>query len=161
MVRIEVVDTNVWASVDKIPPKDQIEADCIKACIEWFQAFRQGEDEYKIAVDMAFKILTEYHGQIKKGGLAERYLNDILSQPMTRIVFTEVEYDENGHAILLDNIMDDPSDRKFIAVALHFEPPALIINATDTDWEKSRDKLEDANITIQELCPDYIAAKIK
>ena len=161
MARIEVVDTNVWASVDKIPPKDKTEAECIKACIEWFQEFRQGDTEYKIAVDMAFKILTEYRGQIKKGGLAEQYLNDLLAQPIDRIEFVEVEYDENGHAILPDDIMDDLSDRKFVAVALHFDPPALIINALDTDWQKSKEKLEVADITIQELCPDYVASKIK
>jgi hypothetical protein len=36
MAKIEVVDTNMWANVDKIPPKDKIEAECIKACIQWF-----------------------------------------------------------------------------------------------------------------------------
>lgn len=57
--------------------------------------------------------------------------------------------------------MDDPSDRKFVAVALHFDPPALIINAMDTDWQKSKEKLLKADIRVQELCLKYIETKIK
>src|SRR5688572_2975390 len=107
MAKIEVVDTNVWASIDKIPPENAIEAACIKACLEWGKKFSEAGEDYKIAVDISWKILTEYRGQIRKGGLAEQYLNKILSQPITRIEFVEIEFDENGHAILEENIMDD------------------------------------------------------
>lgn len=161
MARIEVMDTNVLASIDKIPPKDKIEKDCIEACIEWFKLFRESDATYKLAVDMGWKILNEYRGQVKKGGLAERYLNEMLAQPITRLKFVEIEYDENGNAILEDDFMDDPSDRKFVAVALHFDPPTPIVNASDTDWEKSKEKLAKANIIVQELCPNYIKTKLK
>lgn len=159
---IEVVDTNVWAAIDKIPPKDKIEANCIKACVEWAQAFIAGGESRRIAVDMTFKILTEYRGQIKKGGLAEQYLNQLQSQPMARIEFVEIEFDDDGNAILPDTITGiDASDRKFVAVALNFDPHLLIINALDSDWEKARETLDAAGIAVQELCPDYVQAKMK
>lgn len=161
MAKIEVMDTNVLASVGKLPPDDEIEANCIIACIEWFKVFREGDENYKLAVDIGWKILNEYRGQVKQGSLAERYLNELLSQPITRLEFVKIEYDDNGNAILKSDIMDDPSDRKFVAVALHFNPPALIINATDTDWEESKEKLVKNNIIVQELCPKYIEVKIK
>jgi hypothetical protein len=161
MAKIEVVDTNVWASIDKIPPANATEAACVKACFEWGKQFSEAGEDYKIAVDMAWKILTEYRGQIKKGGLAEQYLNRILSQPVTRIEFAQIEFDENGHAILEENIMDDPSDRKFVAVALTFDPIPPILNAMDSDWAKSAEKLAKAGIVVEELCLSYIQSKIE
>lgn len=159
--RIEVFDTNVWALIDKIPPETGAERLCILACIEWMRAFLEAEDDYQLAVDMQWKILIEYRNQIRQGGLAEQYLNSLMSQPIKRLKFVSIEYDENGHAILDEDIMDDPSDRKFVAIALSFDDPAPIVNATDTDWEKDRDKLEAAGLTIIQLCPDYIDEKIK
>ena len=81
---------------------------------------------------------------------------------VTRIEFVEIEFDYDGYAIIPNpDIMPDEDDRKWIAVALNFDPPAPIINATDTDWEKSREKSEAAGLTVRELCPDYIQAKLK
>ncbi len=160
MPKVEVVDTNVWANIDKLPPENAIEANCILACLKWSKAFINGGDDYQLAVDMRFKILNEYRGQIKQGGLAERYLNELLSQPITRLRFVSIEYDEDGIAKLDKDLIDDPSDRKFVAVALKFDPIPTIINATDTDWEKSKEKLSQAGINVQELCPTYISSKL-
>lgn len=160
MPKVEVVDTNVWANIDKLPPENAIEANCILACLKWSKAFVSGGDDYQLAVDMGWKILNEYRGQIKRGGLAERYLNELLSQPITRLRFVSIEYDDDGIAKLEQNIIDDPSDRKFVAVALKFDPIPPIINATDTDWEKSKETLSKAGIRVQELCPVYINDKL-
>ncbi len=159
---VEVVDTNVWVNMDKIPPDSEAERQCILACIEWGAAFNRGTDEDQIAVDITWKILNEYRRNIKRGGLAERYLNTLLSQPMSRLKWAEIEFDEHGHAILPDKeLVTDPSDRKFVAVSLAFQPPAPIINATDTDWAKSGDKLNEAGIQLEELCPQYVQEKLK
>lgn len=159
--RIEIVDTNVWANMDNLPPKNALEAQCLLACLDWGKAFSEGDERHKLAVDIGWKILNEYRGQIKQGGLAERYLNEILSQPITRLILRQIEYDENGHAILEDEtLMTDPSDRKFVAVALTFNPPVPIVNSTDTDWAKDKAQLDEAGIPVLELCPDYIASKM-
>lgn len=135
------------------------EKTCALACVEWGSSFSKGSEQ--LAVDIGWKIISEYRENIQRGGLAERYLNEFFSHPWERIVFVKIEYDKDGHAILPHpTLIADPSDRKFVAVALHFHPPALIVNATDTDWEKERDKLTAAGITVQELCPEYIAQKL-
>ncbi|MAS35008.1 MAG: hypothetical protein CL610_13445 [Anaerolineaceae bacterium] len=151
----KVVDSNVWVIMDDLQEKA-----CALVCVEWGSSFSNGED--KLAVDRSWKIISEYRENIQKGGLAERYLNEFFSQPWERIEFVDIELDRDGIALLPDsNLISDPSDRKFVAVALRFEPPALIINATDTDWAKDHDKLATAGITVQELCPAYIQEKLK
>jgi hypothetical protein len=157
---IEVVDTNVWVNMDKIPPESEAERECILACIQWGSAFSRGSDDDKIAVDDAWAILKEYRRNIKPGGLAERYLNDVFSQPITRLELVHIEFDENGHAIVDQNIIHDPADHKFVAVSLKFRPPAPLVNATDTDWTNSKDKLNAAGIPIRELCPRYLQEKV-
>lgn len=158
---IEVVDTNVWVNIDKIPPDSETERECILACLQWGSTFRQSDEDYKLAVDDAWKILSEYRRNIKSGGLAERYLNDLLSQPITRLTFVTIQFDEHGHAKLSTDLIHDPNDRKFVAVSLQFQPPAVIVNSTDTDWEEARNKLEQQGIPLRSLCPDYIQGKTK
>ncbi len=85
-------------------------------------------------------------------------LSRLETQPREeRLIELSIEFDEDGYATLPDGItFHDPSDRKFIAVALKFTPPAQIINATDTDWAVEKSSLSSAGITVQELCPSYI-----
>lgn len=157
-----VVDTNVWAMVDKtIADVSTIEElDCIEACKNWLKLFTESDD--RLAIDWMYKILAEYRGQIKKGGLAEQLLNRLEAQPRDRLVELEIEFDENGYAILPDDIeFHDRNDRKFIAVAIQFDPYAPIYNATDTDWAKEKPSLIEHGFTIHELCDDYIQSKLK
>ena len=157
-----VIDTNVWAMIDKTiaDVNTAEELDCIKACQEWIKAFISGDD--RLAVDTMYKILGEYRQNIKKGGLAEQYLNRLESQPRDRIKDKEIEFDVDGYAILPDDwVFHDPSDCKFIAVSISFDPYAPIYNATDTDWEKEKPSLQEKGLIIHELCPDYIEVRIK
>jgi hypothetical protein len=158
---VEVVDTNVWVNMDKLSVETDAERACVQACQEWGAAFSQGTDNHRLAADYTWAIFNEYRRNIKPGGLAEQYLNRLLSQPITRLELVEIRFDENHHAILPENIsINDPNDRKFIAVSLAFQPPAPIVNATDTDWAKEQTQLAAAGIPVKELCPDYLAEKI-
>lgn len=164
--KIEIVDTNVWVMLGNIPPDNEIERECVLACIQWGKRFNESGEEYKIAVDMKWKILTEYRNNIREGSLAQQYLNTLLSQPIMRLVFKPIQYDDNDHAIIdvdldTDDQKFDPSDKKFVAVALAFDDPPPIINATDTDWEKHKVPIEAAGITVHSLCPDYITDKLE
>lgn len=157
-----VVDTNVWAMVDKtIADVDSIEElDCIEACQEWLKFFTTSDD--RLIIDWMYKILSEYRQQIKQGGLAEQLLNQLESKPRDRLVESEIEFDEHGYAVLPDDItFEDGNDRKFIAVAIQSDPFAPIYNATDTDWEKEKPALIAYGLEIHELCPDYIQSKMK
>lgn len=159
---IEVVDTNVWVMMDKLPPHSEAELNCILACVEWGKAFNNAGDAHKIAADMGYKILKEYFANVKKGGLAEQYLRTLLTQPVTRIELVEILFDAQGYAVLPNEILiNDKDDRKWVAVALQFDPHLPILNATDTDWIKDKAKLAQAKIDVRELCDDYIQEKLK
>jgi hypothetical protein len=50
----------------------------------------------------------------------------------------------------------DPSDKKFVAVAVshHANPPIRV--ALDRGWVRHREALKDARVEIEFLCPDDI-----
>ena len=135
---IEVVDTNVWVNIDKLPPQSEAERQCILACFEWGRSFNNAGGDHKIAADISYKILKEYFANIKKGGLAEQYLRTLLTQPITRIELVEIQFDEHDHAIVPNGLVSDPNDRKWVAVKLQFNPTLHILNSTDNDWVKDK-----------------------
>ena len=154
-----VVDTNVWAMADRLIveglPKE--EENCIRACRDWLERFVRSED--RLIVDWTYRIILEYRRNISDGGFAEQELNKLETQSGKRFVGQQIEFDDHGHAILPPQIaFHDPTDRKFIALAMQFNPYAPIYNATDTDWTK--EKLAERGFAIYELCPDYIHSKL-
>ncbi|RMF80111.1 MAG: hypothetical protein D6737_09145 [Chloroflexi bacterium] len=52
-------------------------------------------------------------------------------------------------------------DRKFVAVALAHDSRPTLVNATDTDWHAVHEQLQQLKIAIIELCPDYLAERLK
>ena len=156
-----VVDTNIWAMASKSAAEmTNDELKCSEICIEWLKIFVSSDD--RLIVDLTYRILTEYRANITKGSLAEQYLNQLQSRPLDRFVYMQVEFDDNDYAILPEHItFDDEDDRKFIAVAIQFDPYAPIYNATDTDWAEEKESLINQGFTIHELCEDYIQVKLK
>lgn len=155
-----VVDSNVWAMVDK--PFDTLskaELLCVIECRKWLKSFIESED--RLVVDLVKQmIIREYRGVIPKGGLAERYLNELERKPRDkRLVEVIIAYDENNCAVLPFDLQDE-DDRKFAAVALEHKPTPPIVDASDTDWELSKAVLSAAGLTVIELCPAYIQALI-
>jgi hypothetical protein len=53
----------------------------------------------------------------------------------------------------------DPSDQKFLAVALKSQFSATINNATDSDWEDFSEAIERLGIKIHQLCPGFQGSK--
>ncbi len=47
----------------------------------------------------------------------------------------------------------DPSDRKFLAVAVVSR--ATIVNATDSDWSEQQTLTECLDVTVEQLCPQH------
>ena len=155
-----VVDTNVWVLADRITSisaeTSSIEADCIEACYRWMQQFVTSGD--RLVVDRSYRIFREYRDNISKGGLAEQELNRLESIPLERLVYVDIEFDRDGHAIVPADVMiEDESDRKFIAVAITSMPYAPIYNASETDWTEEQERLSQFGLFVHELCPDYIA----
>ncbi len=156
-----VIDTNVWVMVDKIKDVGKLsltEIDCIDACQKWLRHFSTSHARLVVDGYLTRKILTEYRRNIK-GRQAQDLLNQLERLPRERLVEIDIAFDADGFAILPFHTAD-PKDRKFIAVALAHAPMPPIVDATDTDWTKEKINLNAYGITIIELCPEYISAKL-
>ncbi len=157
-----VVDTNVWVMVDKPISEVNTEAekDCIIACADWLQGFIESDDRLVVDSLVTYKVISEYRRNVKKGGIAESLLNQLTGRLFYRLVERQIEFDEDGYAILPEGIdFEDPADHKFIALAMTSNPYAPIYNATDTDWAKEAEGLKQQGFTIYELCPAYIQSR--
>ncbi|MCY3914631.1 MAG: hypothetical protein OXG49_01330 [Chloroflexi bacterium] len=158
-----VIDTNVWVLADRITSISAeipaIETDCIETCYQWIQQFAASGD--RLVVDRSYRIFHEYRNNIRQGGLAEQELNRLESNLLERLVFVDIAFDRDGHAIVPADVMiKDESDRKFIAVAIASEPYAPIYNATETDWTEEQERLSQFGLVVHELCPDYIEQRM-
>ncbi len=60
--------------------------------------------------------------------------------------------ESRGFAELPKNELD-PSDRKFLAVAV--KAGAAILNATDSDWDEQSALLERLGVPLEQLCPQH------
>lgn len=157
-----VVDTNVWITAGKLAEEvDTIEeVDCIEACIDWTNAFLSGDE--RVLVDTDGKVFDEYYRFVSAGRFPGSSLFELYNNLWERFESIEIEYDEDGYAILPDTIsFHDLADRKFVALAIAQEPIAPIYNASDTDWAKEREQLAQHGLSIHELCPDYIEVNIR
>ena len=47
----------------------------------------------------------------------------------------------------------DPSDRKFLAVAVAAE--AVVLNATDSDWGEHEPLMDELGVEVKQLCPQH------
>lgn len=120
-----------------------------------------GTVEDRLVVDLTYRIISEYRGQIPPAGQSARWLNQLETQPRDRLVEVIIQFDANGHAVLPPELeIHDNNDRRFVAVALAHDPTPPIVNATDTDWAQERERLAAGGITMQELCPDFIAERL-
>lgn len=134
------------------------ELDCKEACMQWLSAFMQGDD--RLVVDYQYEIYKEYRNEIQSHRpLAYAWLNQLQRAPRHKEVWVSIVLDEHGHAKIPIELQDE-ADRKFVAAALAHTPIPPIIDATDTDWEKDKAKLTAVGLTVQELCPAYIADKL-
>lgn len=138
-----VIDANVWAMADRLITEELPieEENCIKACRDWLERFVDGDE--CLVVDWQYAIISEYRRNISANGFAEQLLNRLESVSRSRFASFVLEIDKNNHAILPEGfVLDNPSDRKYVAAAVQSDPYAPIYNATDTDWAIEREQLE-------------------
>ena len=111
-----------------------------------------------VAVDDGGRILDEYgthfsfSGAPGLGDAFFKYLHDRQYQEarVRRFVITPSEDDKRGFEELPENTFD-PSDRKFLAVAVVAK--AVVVNATDSDWSQAHDLMRELDVEVEELCP--------
>lgn len=154
----DVVDTNVIVTANG--KASHAPDDCVLASIDALSRLRE---RGVVALDDGGRILREYLGHAsRKGqpGVGDAFVKHVCDNLYDTaycllVTITSRSTDED-----FVEFPDDPDlanfdwdDRKFVAVARTVNPPAMIVNATDTDWWHYRDILARHCVNIDFLCP--------
>jgi hypothetical protein len=152
-----VVDTNVLIVANKKAPQASLE--CILSCIKYLNNLRESGI---LVIDSGWLIIGEYqHKNSDSGqpGVGDAFLKWVLTNRtnprhceqvhITKIA--ENDFTEFPRSESLANF--DPSDRKFVAVALTHPQRPAIANAVDSDWRNHEIALAQHGIKVDFLCP--------
>ncbi len=148
-----VVDTNVAVVAEG--GSESVSESCRQACEEALGAL---VEEGVVVVDKGGRIVEEYEKRLghAPGGVGASFFKHVWDEQwrgekVRRVTITEAE-EERGFEELPPNGLD-PSDRKFLAVAVVGK--ARILNAVDSDWCEQRRLTEDLSVDVVQLCPEY------
>jgi len=135
-----VVDTNVAVIANK--RSEQASQDCVITCAERLTRITSGVD--KLALDDRWRIIEEYQRNLHSSGqpgLGDMFCRWVLTNrenpqrcervKITPIGGSETDFGEFPSDVALSDF--DPSDRKFIAVALAHpqQPPILQVERSE------------------------------
>lgn len=157
---MKVIETNVAIAANGRNTHASLE--CQLACVVFLSNIVAKKG--LIAIDELGLILEEYARHLNYSGQPEvgdeffKYLHDhqYYSQRVLRVNITPSDVRERGFDELPVNSMD-PSDRKFLAVAL--VAGAEVINALDSDWHENIEEINEIGVEVSQLCPEH-ACKI-
>ncbi len=150
-----VVDTNVAIAANG--RETHADLQCQRSCVERLATVVREET---IAIDDAGLIFDEYarhlsrSGQPGVGDLFLKHVFDHQYQPgrIRRVTLRRSADTRRGFEDLPENTLD-PSDRKFLAVAV--VAGAAVLNATDSDWDEQTALLNQLQVQVHQLCPQH------
>ena len=150
-----VVDTNV--AIVANGRGTHVDEQCQLACV---QKLRSLVAQETVAIDDGWLVLGEYKKHLNFSGMpgvGDIFFKHVVNNQsqgkyVRRIAVTPTEDDGRGFEELPENTLD-PSDRKFLAVAVAAE--AVVLNATDSDWDEQRVLLDELGVEVGQLCPRY------
>ncbi len=156
-----VLDTNV--AVVANGKHEAANTQCIGACVTVLMQTRN----QVVLVDTGYRIFDEYRRQLShKGqpGLGDAFFKWLWENqanpdrcrqvPITPHAGSDAGFEEFPNDARLAGF--DPSDRKFVAVALGSGVDPDIVNASDTDWWEYREALRDHGVRVRFLCPELM-----
>jgi hypothetical protein len=156
-----VIDTNVLHVANQTA--QQAGPDCVLRVVQRLEAIRAGE---RVCLDHLGLILQEYidqrfqfAGQPGVGNAFFRWLFvNQANEQCCEVVTVHPTNQENTAFQEFPNDPAlagfDPSDRKFVAVALASKLSPKILNAVDSDWWDFREALSDNGVAVDFLCPN-------
>lgn len=155
------VDTNVAVVANE--GHHEASPGCVIACTDLLEKIRNGEA--LVVIDDGWEILNEYQrnlsssGQPGPGDAFLKWLHQNLRNP-NRCECVPLDPDESrGYRQFPEDPVlagFDPSDRKFVAVALASRNRPAVANAVDSDWWEHREALAKAGVRVEDLCPDQV-----
>ena len=154
-----VVDTNV--AIVANGRGTHADMRCQLTCVKKLKTVAADE---VVAIDAAGAILDEYathlsfSGKPGMGDVFFKYVFDHQHQDdrVRRVAVTPSGDDRRGFEELPENAFD-PSDRKFLAVAVVGR--AVVLNATDSDWGEQEALVDGLGVEVSQLCPRYASRR--
>lgn len=157
-----VVDTNVPIVANGT--SEQASPSCIHTCRLQLDKIVNGASI--LVIDNEWRILQEYKSNLHldKRGAGNKFLKWLLrnrTNPQRCEQISITLKSDAQHAGDFCEFPDDadlahfdPSDRKFVAVALAHADKPPILNATDSDWWHYQQPLVAHGVRVDFLCPD-------
>lgn len=162
-----VVDTNVPKTANGVDTP-QASPRCIAGCNRTLAEIRSG---HILVLDDGWAILREYMGQLNSSGQpgpGDAFLRWILLNQANPRSVAQVAITPNLNTASFDEFPQDPallgfdpSDHKFVAVALTHPRRPPIYNATDSDWWNYHAALAAHNLRIEFVCPDLVPGSVQ
>lgn len=158
-----VVDTNVAVVANGKSP--QASSDCIIQCVKRLE--RVMTDIDKLVLDDSWRILDEYKDNLRSAGqpgIGDAFLKWVLTNwaNSDRCDLVEINQSAADETVFAEFPDDpdlagfDPSDRKFIAVALAHPENPTILQAVDSKWWDFRHALHNNAVAVEFICEDDI-----
>ncbi|MCI5208671.1 MAG: hypothetical protein D3910_07730 [Candidatus Electrothrix sp. ATG2] len=121
---------------------------------------RQGTegDWTRINNDMLPGLITAPMGEPGVGDYFFKYVHDHQLVERNCLLVQITQDKEKGFVEFPDHpdlYSFDPSDRKFVAVAMASGLNPAICNATDSDWAEHKAALRDVQVSVVQLCPQH------
>ncbi len=150
-----VVDTNVAIVANGRGTHADLR--CRLTCVKRLNSIVAGE---VVAIDDKDLILAEYKKHLSFSGMPgvgdlffKHLFNSQFQENRVRRVAVEPsEDDRRGFEALPENTFDR-SDRKFLAVAVVAK--AVVLNATDSDWDEHEALMNRLGVQVRQLCPQH------
>ena len=130
---------------------------CQLACVEQLEAVVAQD---VVAIDDGRAILAEYGKHLRSSGMPGtgdmfyKHVLNLLYRPNRVRMVAVIPSEDPGRGFeeLPENTFD-PSDRKFLAVAVVAQ--AVVLNATDSDWGEHEALMHTLGVEISQLCPQH------
>jgi len=161
-MRAFVVDVNI--AIVANGRSSHADVGCISACVA---ALINIHDNGKIVLDDGMKILYEYMAQLSMAGqpgIGDAFMRWVWEHQAVdsrcERVFLKPNPDDPDGFLEFPTDPDlrtfDPSDRKYVVVALGSRARPVVLNAVDTDWWEHRVALTKNGIHLRFLCPQHM-----
>lgn len=165
-----LVDTNVLIVASAADEGSPFRADATpvedaqlrEQVLDWLAQFEADPTRHAV-LDTDWHVCSEYQHKLSEqdyGWLAMMHKID-----RNEVVWVDVALDPDGNAVLppaLAAAVTDLADRKMVSAALaalDIGQTCKLINASDTDWLDCEQALAAAGLEVENLLPDWLAAR--
>ena len=157
-----VVDTNVLQVANLANEQANAEhgTACILAAVE---ALRQVSDDRSLLLDSGGEIMSEYRKQrfsyAGQPGVGDQFFRWVHQNAASLTAVRLTAHPDRDFAEFPgDPALErfDRDDRVFVAVAAAGPKPNRIVNAVDSDYRIHQQALQQAGITVEEICPNLL-----